>query len=310
MRSNKTVPLLCLAVLLSVGLAGCYTGEKSTTEATSSTTQSEKAAADKAAPTETSLPTQTQASAADTHPSYDYTKPVPKSDKVDDSYFSDAVIIGDSRTEGMFLYGTVSKATFLCGKGATVSNVETKANVTVNGTETTIMDALKTTKFSKVYISLGLNELGWNDPNIYITDYGNLIDEIRGIQPDAIIYIENLIPVNTDACATHKQGDYVNNQRISQYNTLLNKLAADKQAYLLNVAETFADASGELPAEDTADGIHLNAPYYQQWCDYMRTHTVNPSNYSGATKQASAAAGSSTDAKTLQTSQSNTTANG
>ena len=46
--------------------------------------------------------------------------PVPESEAVEDTYFEDAVFLGDSRTEGFRLYSGLKTGTYLCGVGATV----------------------------------------------------------------------------------------------------------------------------------------------------------------------------------------------
>jgi len=305
------VGVLLLAALLSVSAASC--GATGSVTSTDSGTSSETMLSATAEGSETGTQTETSgeigaqtAAAAQTTTqadtavlsSYNYLQSAPCGDAVDDSYFSDAVLIGDSRIEGMFLYGTLSSAVFFCGKGATVANVKTKVNASVNGADMTIMDALAQTDFSKVYISLGLNELGWANMDAYQTDYGELIDQIRQLRPDALIYIQDIIPVNPEVCAQRGQATYINNERIAQYNSLLYELAREKQVILLKVSEVFADENGALPADDTADGIHLNASCYQQWCDYLRTHTVHPEDYSPPAGQAPDTADGGSDPST------------
>ena len=57
---------------------------------------------------------------------YDYTQPAPASETAELSYFSDALFIGDSRTEGLQLYSGISDVdgvSFFCYKGITVFDV-------------------------------------------------------------------------------------------------------------------------------------------------------------------------------------------
>ena len=48
---------------------------------------------------------------------------VPQSDPVGMEYFSDAVFLGDSRTEGLYIYGNITEGDFLYAVGATVESV-------------------------------------------------------------------------------------------------------------------------------------------------------------------------------------------
>ena len=43
----------------------------------------------------------------------------------------------------------------------------------------TIMQALEKHKFGKVYVMLGVNELGWVYEKVFIQRYGELVDEME-----------------------------------------------------------------------------------------------------------------------------------
>ena len=196
---------------------------------------------------------------------------VPASEAVDLSYFDDAVFIGDSRTEGLFINTGLSNATFLTHQGLTVDEVFTKEVVTFNGKKTTVMDALAQTSFRKVYIMLGINETGWVYDDIFIEKYGEIIDGIRGINPDAVIYVQSILPVSNQVSATHS---YIKNEKINTYNQLLQQMAEEKGVYYLDVAQAVADSDGSLPTDASADGIHLKKEPCQAWLTYLREHTV------------------------------------
>lgn len=143
--------------------------------------------------------------------------------------------------------------------------------VEVNGTKTTVMDALASTSFSKVYIMLGINETGWVYDDIFIEKYGEIIDGIREINPDAVIYVQSILPVSNEVSNTHS---YIKNEKISTYNQLLQEMAEEKDVYYLNVAEAVAASDGSLPEDAATDGIHLKKEPCQTWLNYLREHTV------------------------------------
>lgn len=204
-------------------------------------------------------------------PSYDYTKPVPESEQVEDDWFSDAAFIGDSRTEGLVLYAKVKAGGSFAYRGLNVQTARTGRVIKMkDGTKKTAVDALKGGTYSKVYLSLGINELGWYNDERYYKNYAELIDQVRAAQPDAQIYLETLIPVTADKSAS----SYINNPQILAYNKLIQKLAEEKEVYLLDVWSAFADSSGALPDKGSVDGVHLTKDYYAKWRDYLKTHTV------------------------------------
>lgn len=202
---------------------------------------------------------------------YDFSLPVPASDPVENSYFDDAVFIGDSRTEGLILYTGLSNATSYAYKGLMVDTVFTKPVINKDGQKVSVMDALSSTSFSKVYIMLGINETGWVYSQIFQDKYGEIIDGIREINPDAAIYIQELMPVSNEVSSTHS---YITNEKINEYNALLRELAEEKQVFYVDTASAVAAVDGSLPEGAASDGIHFVKEYCEKWLDYLKTHTA------------------------------------
>ncbi len=202
---------------------------------------------------------------------YDYFNPVPVSEAVEDSYFDDAVFIGDSRTEGFFLNAGPGDSRAYAYRGLTVETVMTKPVVYQDGVKCSAIDALRATSFSKVYIMLGINEIGWVYSDVFIEKYVALIDEIRSINPDAKIYLQSILPVSESVSTTHS---YIKNDKIQEYNALIQQMAGEQGVYYLNVAEVMASEQGALPEDAAFDGIHLKREYCEAWLEYLRIHTV------------------------------------
>lgn len=204
---------------------------------------------------------------------YDFSAPVPESDPAADSYFDDAVFIGDSRTEGLFLNtglyntGAISYAY----KGLMVDTVFTKPCIKRDGQMLSVAEVLRSTEFAKVYIMLGLNETGWVYSQVFQEKYGELIDSIREIDPEAVIYVQGIMPVSEEVSATH---GYITNSRIDEFNGLLRELAEEKQVYYVDTGSAVASEDGSLPEGAAADGIHLNKDYCEKWFDYLKIHTA------------------------------------
>lgn len=207
-------------------------------------------------------------------PEPDWSQPVPLGEQVEMDWFSDAVFIGDSRTDGFKLYSGVTGADFLDYTGITVFDVmDGKKVIRVNGEKVSILDALKQKQYGKVYVSLGVNELGYRDPQGFAETYGRFVDAVREVQPGAAVYLQSIIPVNTGKCKANSIPGYVTNEGIASYNEALAALAADKKAFWVNVSEALVDETGEVPREDSADGVHLQKTGYVKWLDYLMTHT-------------------------------------
>lgn len=203
---------------------------------------------------------------------YDYSKPVPKSDMVDDKYFDGAVFIGDSRTEGLLLNTGLTNAMEYTHKGLMVDTIFTKPVINMNGDKVSVMDALRQTHFAKAYVMLGINETGWPYNDLFIEQYGKVIDEIKSINPDAAVYVQEILPVTQTVSANHS---YVKNGKIEEFNGLICKMAEEKKVYYIDVGSAVVDAGGCLPEDAAVDGIHLNKSYCEKWMEYLKTHTVS-----------------------------------
>lgn len=192
------------------------------------------------------------------------------SGQVADSYFDDAAFIGDSRTQGLQLYTGLPNATFYATQGLMVDTFFSKKFVKAGGGKITIPDAMKNQTFKKVYIMLGVNELGWAYEKVFIQKYGEVMDKVKELQPDAKIYVQSILPVTK----AKSDGDAIyNNTKISRYNELIEQMCREKGVTYLHVADAVGLDNGALPAGSATDGVHLNREYCYKWLDYLKTHT-------------------------------------
>lgn len=202
---------------------------------------------------------------------YDYTSPVPDSgESVGDDYFADAVFLGDSRMEGFAMQCGLKNITCYAYKGLTTESVFTSEVINKDGVKVTAMDALRDTEFAKVYIMLGINETGWPKPEAFPQYYGKIVDAIREIRSDTVIYVMSIIPVAKSVSDTH---EYVKNEKIALYNGFLRDMCAEKEVFYIDLG-FMAGEDGALPEDAARDGIHVGYDCCQKWMAYLRTHTI------------------------------------
>lgn len=201
---------------------------------------------------------------------------VPESQAVDASWYDDAVFLGDSRLDGFRLYAGPSGATYFTEAGAKALSIQEKNTERLpDGSKVPMLKALEGKTFSKVYLNLGMNNLGDYDlQKEFVEAYADDIDRIRAIQPDCDIYLMTLFPVTAEQEA---KGSYVNNRAIDDLNSCIRYLAAQKGTYLLEVDGLLRDGDGNLPSEDSFDGIHLTPDACKLWRSYLDTHTIQKS---------------------------------
>lgn len=190
--------------------------------------------------------------------------------KVDKNYFSDAVFIGDSRTEGFVINTGVCDGYAIASKGLNVKSVFDKQCIKDENTYVTAIDAIRTNSYNKAYLMFGINETGWEYSDIFIDYYKKIIEEIKTDNPNAKIYVQSILPVSK---SVSDSSSYINRSRINEYNNLIKAMSEDENVYYLDVYNSIADKDGYLPDDASSDGIHLNKEYCLKWLDYLCMHT-------------------------------------
>lgn len=214
----------------------------------------------------------------------DKSKPVPLQPKVSDSYFSDAMFVGDSITTGIDLYGIIKGVPVVAYTGINTNTVLTSKVFRTNSGKITFLQKMKQYKPKYIYIMLGTNGIHFQSKTSFITGYSKFVDAVKKQHPDAIIYLQSILPVSAKKSADKKFA----NSKINEYNALVQKLAKEKGVYYINVAEAFKDKNGNMPSAATSDGIHFGPAYYKRWIEYLKTHTV----YTGKIPSASSSSSS------------------
>ena len=209
-------------------------------------------------------------------PLYDFSQPAPEGEAVDNSYFADAAFVGDSRTDGFMLYSGVGCGKNLTSNGLSIFKLAEKKVMTIGGEQYTLLEALALEEYGKVYLSLGVNELGLKNDNGFYESYCEAIDAIRLVQPGAVIYIQGLIPLNEGQIEEANGNKYnLTNDHLRVYNDLMRRAAEEKQVVFLDLYAEFVDENGALPEDVSRDGVHLYKEACQRWLEYLKTHTVD-----------------------------------
>ena len=192
---------------------------------------------------------------------------------VDESYFDDAVFIGDSRTVGLYDYAGLENTDFFASSGLTIYKLFEEPDGKFkdgNWTEN-IETSLQKKQYKKIYLMIGINEMGTGDVDYFMEHYKAAVARIHELQPDAIIYLQGIMHVTTERSA---EGDYINNEGIMARNERIAQLADNETVFYLDVNSVVCDESGGLNPAYTFDGVHLYAQYIHIWTEYLMEHAV------------------------------------
>lgn len=180
-------------------------------------------------------------------------------------YFSDTLFIGDSRAVGIKEYGGIENdADFFASKGLNIYHVW-KENLPFGTGSQTLGDVLSKRQYGKIYVILGINELGY-DMERTVEKYCKMIDDIALAQTGAKIYV----CANMHVTAERSTSDEIyNNGRINEFNRGISAAATGKGRAYLDVNTLFDDGSGALRTDCASDSAHVLGRYYALWRDWL-----------------------------------------
>lgn len=187
--------------------------------------------------------------------------------RVEMDYLKDALFIGDSRTSTLYEYAKWEETDFFVKYGMSVWNLsESKMD------DKLLSDVLSEKKYGKIYIMLGINELGTGTPDSFYEQYKRMVDEIRYRQPEALIFIQSIMHVSKEK---DEENTYINNAEIDIRNEKIKQMADNINIFYLNVNEAVDDPeTGKLNSDYSFDGVHLEAKYIDLWQEYLLNHGI------------------------------------
>ena len=197
---------------------------------------------------------------------------IPIKTKSELSYFDDALFIGDSRTEAIRLYSGWENTTFYDFCGLTIWDVLDRNFVETPEGTISVRKSLEVNQFSKIYVMLGINELGRGTKESFAEQYKVVLDDIRALQPNAIIYLQSILHITEDK---DLEKTYIVNSEIDARNEELKKLTNERDIFWLDANEVTDDPkTGALMADYSSDGIHIKPNKVSVWTDFLLNNTI------------------------------------
>lgn len=187
---------------------------------------------------------------------------------VDLSYFDDALFIGDSRIVGLQDYSDLGKtADFLAATSLMIYDV--LAGPIEN--DETVEQALQAKQYGKIYIMVGINELGRGTTEGWLKTYRGVVEQLRAWAPDATIYVMAMMSVTREK----SDADAIFNlSNITARNHAAATLANNKDIFYIDVNEAVCDSDGYLCSDYTYDQIHPLGRYYSLVQEYLLNHAA------------------------------------
>ena len=186
-------------------------------------------------------------------------------------YFDDALFIGDSRVTGVELYSGWDNLTYYAEGGMTVYSMFQSKTAQVDGQTLTIEEALRKRSFGKIYLEIGINEMGTGTVDSFMEAYEAAVDHLRELQPDAILYVCGIMYVEQ---SKSESDPIFNNPAIQERNDRIAALADGENIFYLDINEVVTDETGNLNPDYTWDEVHLLGKYDVIWLEYFSSHGI------------------------------------
>ncbi len=280
MRKYKRIVAILAACLLL--FSGCVSsdGKDESSESSTSSQSSESSQITSSSQQEDSQASESSESSAESSESNaDSSEPSePTSGPVETSFYDDAVFIGDSVSLRLDMYcqahqGALGKAQFLTagslGSGNALEKVTSDSvHPYYQGEHMSVEDGVKASGAKKVFIMLGMNDVGLYGVEDSVKNMETLTERILEKNPDAEIYLQSMTPM-----LTGHERKVLNNENLDKYNAGLKELAKEKGYHFANVASVMKQEDGSLKPEYCSDpegmGIHFTDAGAEAWIDYL-----------------------------------------
>jgi lysophospholipase L1-like esterase/uncharacterized protein YraI len=201
-----------------------------------------------------------------------------------DSFFKDAVFLGDSITVGLEEYAQkmrassdstfLSNAKFLAKVGYPVTATDNSDGNSMHpaygGVRQQPQKSIAAMGVSKVFILLGTNDVQ-EDFQDTIDAYTALIKAIKGACPGITIYVQSVMPM----CSATESGK-MTNARIETLNSKIKSMCASQSITYIDIASAMKNSYGALKTAYSSDGyVHLNNEGYAAWVSVLREFAKN-----------------------------------
>ena len=197
--------------------------------------------------------------------------PEPTPTPVPESFFDHTLFIGDSKTDGMRMWGRLGQAQYFCGTNYSVYNIFEKKASDEAFKNATLDSVLASNEYDQIYILLGYNECGYPYESL-MDQFRYVISRVHKAQPKARIILHGIMHASERVARKY---DYYTVTNIERVNDGLRELAASYDGlYYVDCNEAFCDENGYLLPNVSSDGEHLTPEYTAQWAQEIRKRAI------------------------------------
>ena len=176
------------------------------------------------------------------------------------SFIRRTVFVGDSICCGYNAVGIVPDECLIARSGVSTANIFGFSFWMGNDHDLSLTEAAKRIAYSPEYIvvTLGMNDVPYNNTKMYTENYKKAIDALRGVFPGTPVAVCATTPVI-------EKSAYASNDAIREYNNALKDFAAQNGYVYIDTFTVLVGTNGALKPGYAANddmGVHLTAKAY------------------------------------------------
>lgn len=126
---------------------------------------------------------------------------------------------------------------------------------------------IKSVHPKKIFVLGGINNFNATPLDIFKIKYETLVDSIKIYNPEAIVYLQSLLPINPQKGVGTIYVDCVN--KIKCANEIIENICRNKNCTYIDLFSAY-QVNDTLPQKYTRDGLHLYPKYYEIWADVIK----------------------------------------
>ena len=136
-----------------------------------------------------------------------------------------------------------------------------------------LLERIETSVFklqpSKLFILIGINDIGAGDPDsLILSNYKLLFDTLSAKLSSTEIFIHSVLP-------TTKKWKNCPREKIVRLNEQIKQMTVIYNFTFINLYPLFSTKEGYLKENLTRDGLHLNLTGYKLWADLLKLFLVD-----------------------------------
>lgn len=121
-----------------------------------------------------------------------------------------------------------------------------------------------------LFIMAGTNNLSTFNEKSFKCDYNELITEIKKNVPNVEIYVQSILPYNSNLCEVKFKIE--RHTAITKANEIIKMISEESGENYIDLYSLYVDEEGQLQESLTVDGVHLKNEAYERWYNEIRKY--------------------------------------